>query len=207
MRRYHYLLTITVATLLGYLGGPLLARYLLGIVSPTLSYALHARDISNVWAVLNLQVWTPASRVLLIGFFLMIGQQAHRRFESAAETVLTHTYAFYRVRDRVCTIGTVFDYLIWAYTYATVRAFAGLATFLGVLIIPPFSLTQDWLIRGLLLIPFLFFAIYVTTHVIRALDHIYGEIPKKLGQNIRMFGYMLDYLLAREEETASRRRK
>ena len=203
MHRYHYLLTMSVATLLGFLGGPLLARYLLSIASPTLSYYLQSHDFTHMWTVLSLQVWTPASRVLLIIFFLKIGQQAHQRFELAAEMVYSHTLAFYRWRNQVCTPGTVFDYLIWAYTYATVRAITGLATFVGVLIIPPCLLAGSYLWRAVLLIPFFFFAIFMSGHVVAALDRIYSEIPKRLQSNLRIFGYLIDYFLAIEREKPS----
>jgi len=203
MRRYHYLITISVATLLGFLIGPLLARYLLGIVSPTLSYYLESSNVPNVWTALSLQVWTPTSRVFLIVFFLWIGQQAHRHFESAANTVYSHTLAFYRRRNQVCTPGTIFDYLIWAYTYATVRSFAGLATFIGVFIIPPCLLTQSWMGRFGLFIPFFFLASIMMKHVTRALDYIYGDIPRRLGQNLQIFGHLLNYLVALDEEKSS----
>lgn len=200
IRRYHYLLTITVATLLGYLGGPLLARYLLGIITPGVSYLLLPNGSTGAWTALSLQVWTPTSRVLLILFFLTIGKQAHVNFESASKTVLSHTLAFYRWRDRICTPGTVLDYLVWAYTYAVVRGFTALASFIGLLIIPPFSLTQSWLWRVILLIPFLIFSLSVTGHVLKAIDDIYGEIPKKLGMDLQIFGHLMSYLQARDEE-------
>lgn len=203
MRRYHYLLTISVATLLGCLLGPLLARYLLGISSPVLTYYLEMQDILDVETVASLQVWTPATCVLLISFFIEIGKDAHEHFESASQTVLSHTLAFYRWRDRICTPGTVLEYLMWAYTYAIVRALTKLATFVGLLIIPPFLLTQSWLWRAILLFPFFFFASKVQEHVVAAIDRIYGEIPKRLGTNLRMFGHLIDYLLARDEEEAS----
>lgn len=203
MRRYHYLITIGVATFLGLIAGPLLSRYLLGIMSPALSYYLNQADIPHVWTVLSLRVWTPASQVLLIICFLLIGRQAHRHFESAAETVYSHKLAFYRLRDRVSTPGEVFDYLIWAYTYATVRGFTGVATFMGVLIIPPCLLATSVLWRVALLIPFFFIAAFIMGQVTTALDHIYGEIPRRLGHNLKIFGHLLNYLIALEEENSS----
>ena len=203
MRRYHYLLTTSLATLLGCLAGPLLARYLLGISSPALTYYLQMQSILDVETVASLRVWTPATCVLLISLFLRIGREAHEQFESASETVLSHTLAFYRWRDRICTPGTVLDYLMWAYTYATVKALTQLATFVGLLIIPPFLLTQSWVWRAILLVPFFFFAWNVQEHVVTAIDRIYGEIPRRLGTNLRMFGHLIDYLLARDEEEAS----
>ena len=209
LRRYHRLAMLGFSACVSVVAGPILVMYLSAMGSVAgpqwryLYYLLLGRLQDQGFTEWHVLTAGFARFVCTIGVFMLlafIGTTAINFFEYAAQTVSNHRLYFYRWRNIMRTPGQVLDYLIWAYIYATLSITVNVAIYCTFGILIPLSLARNWMeAAGLLFLGFVL-AGYLKVLIWPVFVDVYGSVPKRLKNNLRIFGPLVDYIVLKSGE-------